>query len=170
MYKLLFFLTVVFLSCNATNTTTTTYYIVRHAEKAPGSMMSDSTMTTDVPLSEGGEKRAVALKEKLGDEKISHIFSTNFLRTRSTVQPLADALNIPIETYSVDDRDFVSKLKTMDGKIVIVGHSNTVDDLVNGLTGKKEISGDLPESEYGDLFVVKKKGDDFSFDKQHFGE
>ena len=52
----------------------------------------------------------------------------------------------------------------------MVGHSNTVDNLVNGLTGETTLSGDLPDSAYGDLFVVKRKGKTYEFDKKRFGD
>jgi 2,3-bisphosphoglycerate-dependent phosphoglycerate mutase len=165
MYKSMLLLFVFFLfSCKAT-----TYYIVRHAEKQSSATMANTTMTTDVPLSEAGKERAEALAQLLKNEKIKHIFSTNYARTRSTVQPLAQAINVPVEVYDPKDPQFVSRLKTLKENTLIVGHSNTVDDLVNDLLGKKEINGDLPDSAYGDLFVVKKKGSKFSFEKKHFG-
>jgi phosphohistidine phosphatase SixA len=142
---------------------TTSYYIVRHAEK------ETSTMTSDVPLSDAGKQRAQALKELLQKENIKYIFSTNYIRTKSTAQPLADAIHVPVEIYDPKDQQFISKLKSLKGNALIVGHSNTVDDLVNQLAGKKEINGDLPDSEYGDLFVVKKKGRKLTFEKKHFG-
>jgi 2,3-bisphosphoglycerate-dependent phosphoglycerate mutase len=161
MYKsILFIVTLFLLSCK-----TTTYYIVRHAEKE-----TTNTMTSDVPLSDAGKQRAEALKYLLQKENIKHIFSTNFIRTKSTAQPLAGAINVPIEIYDPKDQAFVSKLKSLDGNILIVGHSNTVDDLVNELSGKKELNGDLPDSEYGDLFIVRKKGNKITFEKKHFGQ
>lgn len=126
-------------------------------------------MNSDVPLSDAGRQRALALKQLLEKENIRHIFSTNYIRTKSTVQPLADAIHIPVEIYDPNDSTFISKLRRLDGNVLIVGHSNTVDDLVNGLSREKEISGDLPDPEYGDLFVVKKKGNRFSFERRHFG-
>jgi phosphohistidine phosphatase SixA len=159
MYK--FFLIVALVACSCR---TATYYIVRHAEKEPV-----NTMSSDVPLSDSGKQRAQALKQLLEKENIRHIFSTNYIRTKSTAQPLADAIHVPIEVYDPKDSTFVSKLKTLDGSTLIIGHSNTVDDLVNELAGKKEINGDLPDPEYGDLFVVKRKGNHFSFEKRHFG-
>lgn len=163
MYKSIFFIAALFLlSCK-----TTTYYIVRHAEKAAS---SNTTMSNDVPLSDQGKQRAEALKEILQKENIKHIFSTNYIRTKSTAQPLADAIHVAIEIYDPKDTTFISRLKSLSGNILVVGHSNTVDDLVNGISGKKEIAGDLPDSEYGDLFIVKKKGNKISFEKKHFGQ
>lgn len=161
MYKSFFVVAaLVLLSCK-----TTTYYIVRHAEKE-----NINIMTSDVPLSAAGKQRAEALKEVLKNENIKHIYSTNFIRTKSTAQPLADAIRVPVDIYDPKDSAFINKLKAVNGNVLIVGHSNTVGQLVNRLSGKKEINGDLPESEYGDLFVVKKKGNHFFFEKKHFGD
>ncbi|HWI90583.1 MAG TPA: phosphoglycerate mutase family protein [Flavisolibacter sp.] len=166
MYKSILFIAALFLiSCKAT-----IYYVVRHAEKATATTMANTSMTSDVPLSEAGKQRAEALKTMLQKENVRHIFSTNYIRTKTTAQPLAEAINVPVEIYDPKDSAFMTKLKSLNGNILIVGHSNTVDDLVNELSGKKEISGDLPDSEYGDLFIVKKKGSKVSFEKKHFGQ
>jgi len=160
MYKFFALFALLFLlSCK-----TTSYYVVRHAERE-----SSNTMTSDVPLSEAGKQRALALRDLLQREGVKHIFSTNYLRTKSTAQPLADAIHLPVEIYDPRDTGFVSRIKMLKGNILIVGHSNTVDDLVNGLGGEMLVSGDLPESEYGDLFIVRKKGKRLQFEKTHFG-
>jgi 2,3-bisphosphoglycerate-dependent phosphoglycerate mutase len=160
MYKSIWLIVFVLLvSCKAT-----TYYIVRHAEKEP-----TTTMTSDVPLSDAGRQRAQALRMLLQNGNIRHIFSTNYIRTRSTVQPLADALHLPVEIYDPKDTTFISKLKALKGNVLVVGHSNTVDDLVNSLSGRREVEGDLADSQYGDLFIVKKKGSRLVFEKKHFG-
>ncbi|MGZ3938235.1 MAG: SixA phosphatase family protein [Flavisolibacter sp.] len=166
MYKsILIILCSLLISCK-----TTTYYVVRHAEKESSTTMPANSMTTDVPLSEKGRKRAEALKDVLQKESIRHIFSTNYLRAKSTAQPLDEAIHVPIELYDPKDPGFVRKLKSVKGNVLIVGHSNTVDDLVDNLMGSKAIDGDLPDSAYGDLFVVKKKGNRMSFEKRHFGQ
>lgn len=143
-----------------------TYYIVRHAEKeAPANVM-----TSDVPLSAAGKDRAEALGEKLIGKKIRHIYSTNYIRTRETAGPLSAATGVKIELYDPKDSSFIHRLKGLQkGNILVVGHSNTVDDLVNGLTGKNLLK-DLPDSQYGDLFVVKKKGKSYRYEVQHFGK
>lgn len=166
MYKSILFIAFLFLtSCKAT-----TYYIVRHAEKETSTTMSGTNLSGDVPLSAAGKQRAEALKVLLQKENIRHIFSTNYIRTKSTAQPLADAIHVPVEIYNPRDSTFPTKLRSLNGNILIVGHSNTVDDLVNALSGKQEIAGDLPESDYGDLFIVKKKGKKISFERKHFGQ
>ena len=42
--------------------------------------------------------------------------------------------------------------------MLIVGHSNTVDDVVNKLCGEIKVPADLPDSEYDNLYLVIKKG------------
>lgn len=159
MYKSIWLLfLVLLLSCK-----TTTYYVVRHAER------ESTAMTSDVPLSEAGRQRAQALKTLLQKENIRHIFSTNYVRTRSTVQPLADALHLSVEIYDPRDTTFISRIEALKGNVLIVGHSNTVDDLVNALSGERVVEGDLPDAQYGDLFIVRKKGSRRVFEKKHFG-
>ena len=74
---------------------TRTYYIVRHAEKAA----PDASMSTDVPLSEAGRERSLALQRQLQDEKISAIYSTNYIRTKNTAEPLSAAIGVPVGIY-----------------------------------------------------------------------
>ena len=141
-----------------------TYYIVRHAEKEA----AGPNMSSDVPLSDKGKQRAEALKEILRNKKITYIFSTNTIRTKSTVQPTIDYFHLPIQTYGpIPDSAFISKLRALKKNALIVGHSNTVDDIVNMLCGKKEIAGDLPDTAYSKLFIVTMRGKKTSFKEGH---
>ena len=147
----LFAITIILTSCSHT------YYIVRHAEKAVPS--SGSTMSTpdDPALSDDGIKRAERLKEVLKDNQIRNIYSTNTKRTRLTAEPLRASQGLTIYTYGPrPDSTFINNLKKLNTNALIVGHSNTVDDVVNGLLGQNQLS-DLADSEYDNLFVVKYK-------------
>jgi 2,3-bisphosphoglycerate-dependent phosphoglycerate mutase len=156
----LFVLIVALSSCSST------YYVVRHAEKEAAS----SNMTSDVPLSAMGQERAQALKSELQNKGIKRIYSTNYLRTKGTAQPLSDAIGVGVEVYNPGDTAFVRRLKELKkGNTLVVGHSNTVDDLVNGITGKNLLK-DLPDTQYGDLFVIKKKGKAYQYEVKHFGK
>jgi broad specificity phosphatase PhoE len=158
MFKYLILFSFVFASCK-----TTTYYVVRHAEKEV------ATTKSDVPLSAAGQQRAQALQNQLTG-KVERIFSTNFIRTKTTAEPLARQNTLQVETYDPRDTGFVRMLKGLNHKgILVVGHSNTVDDLVNGLLGRKELS-DLPETQYGDLFIIKKRKNNYSFTQSRFGQ
>jgi broad specificity phosphatase PhoE len=160
MYRILFIPAIFFLvSCKPTS-----YFIIRHAEKA------SETMASDVPLSDAGKRRAEALRELLKNEKISQIYSTNYLRTKGTVQPLSDATGTGITVYDSRDTAFVGRLKKEGkGAVVIVGHSNTVDDMVNNFMSQDLLT-DLADNRYGDLFIIRKKGKKFSFEQKRFGQ
>ena len=158
--SILIIVTIFLVSCKAA----TTYYVVRHAEK------ESSTMTNDVALSQAGKQRAEALKDVLRNENIKFIYSTNYIRTKTTAQPLADAINVSVQTYNPNDTSFITTIKNLgNGNVLIVGHSNTVDDLVNKLMGTNQIARDLQDTEYGDLFVVKRKGTKYFFERKRFG-
>lgn len=151
-----------------------TIYIVRHAEKEPVPAGSSQMMANNPPLSEAGKERSFALRDRLRHERIRYIFSTNTTRTVSTAQPLNDLLgSTHIEIYSSkkDSADFfISQLKSIKkGNVLVVGHSNTIDDIANKLCGETVVPGDLDEKEYSNLFVVKRKGLKYVFKRKQYG-
>lgn len=161
-------LSVFFFSCG------NTYYIVRHAEKETGIDPATMMMSKDPPLSPEGQQRALKLKELLSGKNIRHFYSTNTLRTISTAKPLKEQfLHTSIQIYSSqpDSMDaFIQQLKEIrKGNVLVVGHSNTVDDLANKLSGKKVVPGDLKDNEYDNLFTIKRKGKGFVFKAEKYG-
>ena len=146
-----------------------TYYIVRHAEKATADA-SAGMMTNDPPLTEVGVARAEALGKLLKEDQIAHIFSTNTIRTRSTAAPLSRITGVQIETYeSKPTAEFIKKLKSLKANVLVVGHSNTVDDIVNMLAGEQKVAGDLKDTEYDNLFVVTIKDKKITVEQKKFG-
>jgi len=162
--KRLLFLVCLLISLTASSQT---YYIVRHGEKAvvePGSDM----MANNPPLSEAGVARANKLRELLKGEKIDFAFSTNTIRTRTTAEPTVKQNNLTIETYGPrPDAAFIDKLKTLKGNVLVVGHSNTVDDIVNMLLNEQKLT-DLPDSEYDNLFIVTIKNGTATLERRKF--
>lgn len=152
-----------------------TIYIVRHAEKEIAPAGAAGMMTSDPPLSENGRIRAYTLRERLRHEHVLYFFSTNTTRTLSTAQPLNELRGrTKIELYSSkkDSMDlFIGRLKMIKkGNILVVGHSNTVDDLANKLCGKTVVPGDLKDSAYDNLFILKRRGGHYSFKNERYGE
>jgi len=124
---------------------------------------------TDPPLSEAGVQRAQDLLGVLKNESIGYIFSTNTIRTRTTAEPLSKQSGVEIRTYGPrPDSLFIKVLKALDKNVLIVGHSNTVDDIVNMLCGEQKLS-DLRDSEYDNLFVVTIKDGVASYERRRFG-
>jgi phosphohistidine phosphatase SixA len=145
------------------------YYVVRHAEKASAGAGTNMS-ANNPPLSAEGEQRAQALKELLKGAKIKYMFSTNTIRTRTTAEPLSKELGLTIENYGpMPDSAFILKLKGIKKNVLVVGHSNTVDDIVNGLTGKKTVPGDLQDSEYSNLYIITFRGKNVSFLHRTYG-
>lgn len=146
-----------------------TFYVVRHAEKE----VSDSTatmMNNNPPLSEIGKQRAEALKELLKNDEIGYVFSTNTVRTLSTAEPVKNYFNLVTEIYKpLPDEACISRLLSLNKNVLIVGHSNTVDDIVNKLCGAVKISSDLSDEAYDNLFVITKKGKKMIFENRKYG-
>lgn len=127
--------------------TATTVLVVRHAEK--------SAPEGDVPLSEAGRKRAEALAHAAGSAGVAAIYVTQFKRTQETAAPLAGKLGLtPIQHPANDTAGLVAAIRSgWSGKTVLVsGHSNTVNEIVKGLTG--EPMEELPDQQFDNLFVV----------------
>ncbi|MBA2301670.1 MAG: histidine phosphatase family protein, partial [Acidobacteria bacterium] len=106
-------------------------FVVRHAERADAATGAPPMMTTDPDLSDPGKARAESLATALKDARITAIYTTEFKRTRQTAAPLAKALGI--EPTVVPAKDFpglMEKVKAASGNILVVGHSNTVGDVI----------------------------------------
>lgn len=139
--SILFFLA---LSIGRAQTTPSVIFIVRHCEKAMES--------TDNPnLAEEGKKRAAHLAEILKNTGVEVVYSTDFKRTMQTAEPLANAMKLSPVVYEPRDANFGEQLRKSGKKILVVGHSNTVPDLLNQLSGTKNYQ---PSDTYGELWMV----------------
>jgi phosphohistidine phosphatase SixA len=148
-----------------------TCYVVRHAEKDQATGAGNAT-NSDPALSEAGKVRALVLKDELKSNHIRYIYSTNTVRARSTAEPLSEAISIPIQLYNTKDSldIFISGVKNIrKGGVLIVGHSNTVDDIVNKLCNETKVTGDLGESQFDNLFIIKYRGKKIRFEQRKYG-
>ncbi|NOT50846.1 MAG: histidine phosphatase family protein [Chitinophagaceae bacterium] len=167
--RYLLILLTAFIACSCGNT----FYVVRHAEKAPPLAGMSVLEANNPPLSDSGAIRANDLKNCLISENIQHIFSTDFKRTRNTAEPLRQLTNSPLIIYNPKKDStaaFIERLKAITkGNVLVVGHSNTIDDIANMLTGETVVPGDLKDSEYDNLYVIKRKGKKFVFKGEKYG-
>jgi broad specificity phosphatase PhoE len=150
------------------------YFVVRHAEKTILTKDSANMMMGNPPLSEAGKVRAFVLRDELKNQHIQYIFSTNTIRAIATAEPLNQSRgNTHIEFYSSSKdslNGFIEKLKSIKkGNVLVVGHSNTVDDIVNKLCNSTKIPGDLKDSDYDNLYIIKKKGKRMIFSQRKYG-
>ncbi|MDX5339086.1 MAG: histidine phosphatase family protein [Cyclobacteriaceae bacterium] len=145
-FLLLIFAALLFYSCGKTNQPKT-IYIVRHAEK--------QLEGSDPDLLQVGKIRAKKLAQILADKEIKHIYSTDYTRTKNTALPTAEAAGVGIELYDPGNHeDLVEKLRVLEGNALVVGHSNTVNQLANYFVGSGEKYPDLSDIEYDFIFVV----------------
>lgn len=122
----------------------TTALVVRHAERS-----NDS-------LNQQGLARADKLAHVASDAGVVAIYATEYQRTQQTAQPLATLLGIPVTQYSaLDVEGLVNQvLSNHAGEVVlIVGHSNTVPDIIVEFGGSPIDPLD-EEEDFDNLFIV----------------
>jgi len=89
----------------------------------------------------------------LKDAGITHIWTTDYKRTRATVEPLSARTRVKIEVYDPSKLgEFATKLKSIPGRHLVVGHSNTTPGLVQALGG--DPGPPMPDSEYDRFYIV----------------
>jgi 2,3-bisphosphoglycerate-dependent phosphoglycerate mutase len=153
---------------------TTTVVLVRHAEKA------DASANTN--LSPAGLARAQELRSVVDEFGVSGVYSNDFCRTAQTAQPAAQALGLPIfveqtgnpaaglgscspaitattsslsATLSSPQDLAVHILSQHRGKtVLVVGHSNTVAEIIAALGAGSISPVVITEPEFDRLFVV----------------
>lgn len=134
----------------------TIYYLVRHAEKDT-SVAGATMMQANPPLSEKGIQRSARLASLLEKENIDYIFSTKYLRTQSTAQPLATLIGKEIQFYEITKgtafSDSIQQMPFLGKTLLIIGHSNTIPPLVNALIKTNKYQ-NLSDNEYGFIYKV----------------
>ncbi len=128
----------------------TTFFLVRHAEK-----MKESN---DPALTEKGIKRANDLQKVLFNIPIKAIYTSDFRRTKQTVEHLAMMRYMAGDVKIYNHRDLGGAAEQMisnhpKGVILVSGHSNSTPTMINILTGTNNWES-LSESDYDNLFIV----------------
>ncbi|HXA08948.1 MAG TPA: phosphoglycerate mutase family protein [Chthoniobacterales bacterium] len=124
-------------------------FLVRHAERADASGPAQA----DPALSATGKARAAALVKELRDAGISAIYTSEFRRAQQTASPLANSLGIKIEVVPAkDSAALLAKLRSASGNVLVVGHSNTVPEIIKALGVSVSVT--IAEQDYDDLFLV----------------
>ncbi|WP_342120842.1 SixA phosphatase family protein [Pseudoduganella sp. OTU4001] len=119
-------------------------YVSRHGEK----VVSDSK---DPPLTAAGELRARHIAVMLQSAGIQRVFSTNYQRTQQTAAPTAAQFGLAVQSYDPGKQaEFAKQVRGMGGNMLLVGHSNTIPDLVRQLGG--DAGSDIADDEYNRLY------------------
>jgi broad specificity phosphatase PhoE len=132
----------------------TVVVVVRHAEKATDD-------PKDPALSDAGQARAQALAIALKDLPLAVAVSTQYKRTHDTAAPAAKAHGLEVTvkpadagnaaTYATDLASHIRQAHAGQA-VLVVGHSNTVPELVQALSGKAVAP--MGEDEFDRIYVV----------------
>lgn len=124
--------------------TLTTVLLVRHADRQDG---ADA-------LTAAGTARAQALAHVLEKSGLSAIYTSEAVRTQQTAAPTASLLGItPVAVAASDVAGLVSTIRSNHSgqKVLVVGHSNTVPQIVAEFGGPVVTIG---SNEYDNLYVL----------------
>jgi len=131
----------------------TTFYLVRHAEKESG---ADPVLTTE------GQARAEALRQVLARTPLAGVHVTQWQRTQLTAKPIATERDLTMQVHSTASIDLEEHIQSLVDALVsqhcgenvlVVGHSNTVPRIINGLAGLT--MPDLDERDYDNFYQVR---------------
>jgi broad specificity phosphatase PhoE len=129
--------------------------VVRHAERAR------EGPEADIPLSKTGAEHAARLAEILKSAGVTAVYATDTTRARQTGEPLAQMQRLLVKIYDTRDEKgnmtaapLAARLKAdeKDGVVLVVGHSNTVPDVLAAFGSKDPVR--IGPDDYGDLFVL----------------
>lgn len=137
----------------------TTVFLIRHADKA-------DAPKEDPPLDEKGKLRAEMLARMLAGSGVKAIYTSQYLRTKQTGEPLAKQLGltitpIPLQMSQSNPREvseqsiaeITSKIYERAGDaVLIIGHSNTIPEVIRKLGG--DVVPKIDEKKFDDLFIV----------------
>ncbi len=128
--------------------------VVRHAEKSADD-------PKDPSLSEQGSARANKLAEVLKNADVKVVYTTQYKRTRQTGLPTATQSGLQVEvrvatkenagTYSADLLKEIRK-KHKGQTVLIVGHSNTVPEIVKEIAGLEVKA--MAENEFDRIYLI----------------
>ena len=128
-------------------------FLVRHAERAD----ADRAPEKDPDLSKEGKNRAEALARELRDAGITAIYTTEFKRTQETAAPLSHSLGLRSQIVpATKTAALLHKLESESGNVLVVGHSNTLPEIAQGLGISVPLK--IGEADYDDLFVIVSGG------------
>ena len=144
----------------------TIIFIVRHAEKQAG---NDPLLTAE------GNKRAGDLMRALQNEGIQKIYVSKTRRSHNTGDSLRIQMNIGAVQYEADtlcDKLVSTIMENRDfGKtILIIGHSNTIPQIIRKFGVLDYPYGDLGDNEFDNLFLITYKKEKAKLKKMKYGE
>lgn len=122
-------------------------------------------------LSKQGIERAKRLAFMLQDIKIDAVYSTDYLRTKQTATPTTKQHQLAIELYSsnqnlIEDIQAILNDKQQAHTLLIIGHSNTIPQLIYALGG--DALNDIDETDFSNLYLLQKQNNQTSLMQLHY--
>lgn len=119
--------------------------------------------SNDVELSDLGHARARLLRDSMQSKALNGVFATTVRRTQQTVEPTAASKGLTVRLYAATQPAadaLVDSLAAIKGKkFLVAGHSNTVPAMVRHLGLPCSFTGNIPDNDYDNLFIITiKKG------------
>ena len=146
-FLLTIFVFTLFIAC--TSDKTTTYYLIRHAEK-------DRTNTTNKNpnLNSDGVIRAEKWAKNFENIKLDAVYSTDYNRTQQTAAPTAKSKGLIVQSYNPSKMyDSIFKKNTKGKTVLVVGHSNTTPVFANTILGQKKYK-NMSDNDNASLYIV----------------
>ena len=125
------------------------YYVMRHLNTPEGQR--------DPDLLPEGTAAAQRVPELMTRQRPAAIYVSTFKRTEQTAAAVAARWGLtPIVYNPADTPGLVARARTAPGPVLIVGHSNTVPDIVEQLGGARPAP--LNHPDFGDLWIIAPDG------------
>jgi len=122
-------------------------YVMRHLPPATGE---------DPGLSPQGTAQAHALARQLASARLKAIFVTDTNRSRQSAAPLAARLRLSPRVYDPFKPEVLARaVAEVPGNVLVVGHSNTVPDLVSRFGGTPPAP--LGHGDFGTIWKIDGK-------------
>ena len=128
---------------------TTTYYLIRHAEK-------DRTNTTNKNpnLNSNGVIRAEKWAKHFENIVLDAVYSTDYNRTLQTAAPTAKSKDLIVQSYNSSKMyDSIFKKNTKEKTVLVVGHSDTTPVFANIILGQKKYK-NMADNDNASLYIV----------------
>ena len=136
-----------------------TVFLVRHAEK-------EAEPKQDPPLTKEGVARSQELARMLGTAGIKAIYTSQFLRTKQTAEPIATKFSVSLTALTLKPNpsnlrliaeestaELVNKILQRPGdSVLVIGHSNWIPDVIKMLGGDTVPT--IDEQKFDDFFIV----------------
>lgn len=122
------------------------FYVMRHLQTPSG--------VKDPDLTQEGQDNAALLVSWFKHDRPDVIYVSDTKRARQTAEPLARNLNIIPKIYLPSDTPgLIAAVLSETGTVLIVGHSNTVPEIIERLGGRRPEP--LAHENFGDIWKIE---------------